>query len=111
MMVRDPLHCLHDKLIMVGREVRVFINRRQLVLGGSDFVVLCFGGNAQFPELYIEILHELSDAFPDDSEIMILHLLSFGRGRSEQRPAREDEVFALQGLVFIDEEILLLGAG
>ena len=80
------------------------------MLGGSDFVVFCFSRNAQFPQFFVQFCHEGLHPGFDGAEIMVFHLLSFGRLGPEQGAARKDQVlpFFPHGLVY--QEILLFRA-
>ena len=108
--VGNLLHHLHGQLVVVNGDVRGFENRSQLVLGGSDFVVFCFGGNTQLPELLIQIMHELGNLRLENAEIMILHLLSLRSGSADQCAAGHQKIFSLQIHFLVDQEIFLLGA-
>ena len=89
------LHGLHNQLVMIYRNVGGLINRSQLVLCGSHFVMLCLGGYAQLPQFNVQILHEGTDSLADSTEVMILQLLSLGCGCTEQGTSCEDQVFTL----------------
>ena len=80
------------------------------MLGRGHFIVLGLGGYAQFPQLFVQVLHEGADTFADDAEVMVFHLLSLGGRRSEKGAARKDEVGPFQIFLKIDQEIFLLGA-
>ena len=85
----------HNQLVMIYRNVGGLINRSQLVLCGSHFVMLCLGGYAQLPQFNVQILHERTDSLADSTEVMILQLLSLGCGCTEQGTSCEDQVFTL----------------
>ena len=104
------LHDLHGQLILVGGDVGGGENGRQLVLGGSHFVVLRLGQNAQLPKLLIQIGHVGRHPRLDGAEIVVVQLLPLGRLGSEESPAGVDEVVTLIVHLFINEEILLLRA-
>ena len=63
------------------------IDGGHLVLGGSHLVVLGGGGDAQLPELHVQILHECADALTDDAEVLVVQLLTLGGGGAEQGAA------------------------
>ena len=50
-------HHLHNYLIMVGCNIRSTINRRKLMLSGSNFVMLCLCIHSQAPKLLIQLFH------------------------------------------------------
>ena len=110
MLVCHLFHYLHGQLVVVYRDVRCLKDRCQLVLRGRDLIVFCLGRNAELPELLIQIMHERGDLRFQDTEVVILHLLSFRRGRSQKRSSAEKKVFSLLIHVLVDEEIFLLGA-
>ena len=80
------------------------------MLGRSHFVVLRFGRNTQLPQFFVQFCHKGFHLGLDGAEIMVFHLLSFGRLCSEQGAARKDQVlpFFPHGLVY--QEILLFRA-
>ncbi len=108
MLVRDALHRLHHKLIVIYRDVRRLVDRRKLMLRGGNLIVLCLCGDAQLPELLVEILHVCADALLDDTEIVILHLLSFRSRRAKKGTARKHQILPLQIEILVYEEVLLL---
>ena len=107
---RHTLHRFHGELVLVDRDVAGAVDGRALVLRRRDLIVLRRGGDAHFPQLLIQVGHELAHALADDAEILILQFLSLGRGRAEERPSGVDEVTALEVALAVDDEILLLRA-
>ncbi len=95
---------------MVHGQVRLGVDRGQLVLGRGHLVVLGLGGDAQLPKLLIDLVHIRADPLPDRAEVMIVHLLSLGRHGAEQGTAGIDQILALQVLLPVHQEILLLRA-
>ena len=79
------------------------------MLGGGHLVVLGGGGDAQLPELLVQVGHEGAHPVPDDAEVLVLQLLPLGGGGAEQGAAGVDQVPALQILLPVHQEILLLG--
>ena len=53
MLISDPLHCLHDKLVMVNRNVRCLIDRGQLMLCGRNLIMLRLCRHAELPQFDI----------------------------------------------------------
>ncbi len=105
---RDLFHDLHGELVVVHRHVGRIEDRRQFMLCGSHFVVFGLGGNSQFPQFHIQIVHVFGYFRFQRSEVVILHLLSFGSRSAEQCPSTEDQVFSLTIQVFVHKEIFLL---
>ena len=106
----QKLHLLHGEQVLVHGAVRLGEDGRQLVLGRSHLVVLGLRGNAEGPQLVVELLHELVHRGADGAEVVLLQLLALHRRIAEQRAAREHDVEALLIVLLGDEEVLLLGA-
>ena len=80
------------------------------MLAGRDFVVLRLGEYAEFPELFIQLLHIVYDALFDRAEIVIFQFLTLGRARAEQRSSRKYEIRAFCKIREIYQKVLLFGA-
>ena len=106
---RDFAHDFHRQLVLVGGDIDGAVDGRKFVLCGRDFVVLGLGKHAELPQLLVQVAHERRDAGLDCAEVVVLELLSLGRLRAEQSPARIDEVAPLFKRLGVDEEIFLLG--
>ena len=106
----QQLHLLHGEQVLVHRAVRLGEDGRQLVLGRGHLVVLGLRGNAERPQLVVELLHELVHRGTNGAEVVLLQLLALYRRIAEQRAAREHDVEALLVVLLGDEEVLLLGA-
>ena len=90
-----PLHGLHGQLVLIHSHIGSGEDRGHLVLRRGHLVVLGGGRDTQLPQFHIEVLHERAHALADDAKVLIVHLLSLGGRRAEQRSARIDEVTAL----------------
>ena len=108
MMIGDPLHGLHHKLIVIHRDIRRRIDRRELVLCRRRLVMLGFSRHAQFPEFLIQILHISAHPLFDHAEIMILHLLAFRRRRAKESAPRKHQILPPQVQILIHQKIFLL---
>ena len=97
---------LHHDLVVVYRDISLRIDRSQLVLCRSNFVMLCLRRNSDFPQLFIDIFHECRNSLR--SARLFIELLSFRRHCSEQCTSCIDQVFSLFKLLSVYEEILLL---
>ena len=106
----QKLHLLHREEVLVDGAIRVRENRRELVLRRRDLVVLGLRGNAELPQLVVELLHELVHRRANGAEVVLLKFLALARRIAEQRAAGEDEVEALGVILLGDKEVLLLGA-
>ena len=65
--------------------------------------MLCFGGNAQFPELLIQIMHVSGYAGFQDTEVMIFHFLCTEKGSSAEEQVAAGSVGCL-----VNKEVFLL---
>ena len=106
----EQAHLLHGEQVLVNRAVRVRVNRRELMLCRGDLVVLRARGDAERPQLVVELLHELVDGRADRAEVVLLELLALARRIAEQRASRKDQVLATCVFVLGNQEELLLGA-
>ncbi len=75
----DFLHQLHCQLIVIGGNIGSREDRSQFMLSGSYFVMLGFGINAELPEFFVQIFHEIRNSLLDIAEIMIFQFLTFRR--------------------------------
>ena len=106
----DLLHKLHCELVLIGSEVCRREYRSVLVLCRSHLVVLCLGGDAELPHMLVEILHVVSYAVLDRSEVVVVKFLSLGSRSAKQRSASEDQVLSLIIGSLVYQEVLLLSA-
>ena len=106
----DALHNLHRQLIVVRRQIDAREHGRKLVLCRRDLVMLGLRENTELPELLVKLLHICRDARFYRAEIVIVHLLPFGRLCTEERAAGKDEVFSFFIKLPINEKIFLLRA-
>ena len=104
----EKLHLLHGDEIVVDRLVDLGIYRSKLVLARRDLVMLGLCGNAERPQLVIEIFHEGGNRGTNGAEIMLLEFLAFARRIAKEGTARNYEIFALSVVVLLDKEVLLL---
>ena len=105
-----PLHDLHGQLVLVGGAVGGGIDGGKLVLGRRYLVVLCFGQDAQLPQLGVQLLHKGGYPGLDGAEIVVVQLLSLGGLGAEQRSAGVDQIPALLIQRLVDQEVFLLRA-
>ncbi len=78
MAVGHLFHDLHGELIMVSGDIHRAENRRQLMLRGSDFVMLGLDQHAQLPEFFVQLPHKGVNPRLDRPEEMIVQFLSLG---------------------------------
>ena len=110
MSFRDPLHDVHDELVVVDGDVRLFIDRGALVLVGCHLVVAGLERDAELEALVLEVHHEGQHAILDRAEVMVLKLLALRGSGPEQGAAREQKVGARVVVLLVDQEVFLLGA-
>ena len=103
-------HGTHNELVVIAGLVCIRVDGGKLMLAGCALVVLCFGENAQPPQLLIQILHEFGYPGTDGGEIVVVQLLSLGRGCAEKSSACQAQILPLGVQVLGQKEILLLSA-
>ena len=101
---------LHDHHVVVDGEVQVLEHRSELELRRSDLVVAGLGGDAEPPELFVHLLHELQDSRAYRAVVVVLELLMFRRGGSEHGAPRLQQVRTLHVVRMVDEEVFLLSS-
>ena len=106
----QELELLHGQEVVVNGKGALLEDGGELVLAGGDLVVLGLGGDAELPELVVDLLHEGVDRRADGAEVVLLELLALNRLAAKERAATHDEVRALLEVLLLDEEVLLLGA-
>ena len=104
----DVLHDLHRQLLVVRADVRVLEDRRDLVLRRRDLVVAGLDRHAELGQLLLGLEHAREHALGDRAEVVVVELVALGRLGAEQRAARVDEVGALEVVLLVDQEVLLL---
>ena len=100
----------HHDLVVICRNIYRCVDRCQLMLCRCNLVVLCLCCYAQLPALLVDFFHVCGDSLTDGSEIVVIHLLSLGGGSTEQGSSGENNIFTLQSLGRIYQEIFLLRA-
>ena len=104
------LHDLHGELVVVHGNVGLAEHRSALMLAGGHLVVLGLGVDAQLPQLLVQIRHEGLDAGTNGAEIVVFHLLTFGRIGAEEGASGEDQIGTLGVVLGVHQEVLLLHA-
>ena len=84
----------HRELIVIGRDIGFFENRRRLELARRHFVVTGLDRNAELVELKLHFAHERLNASRDRAEVMIFELLALRRLTADQRTAGHDKIRA-----------------
>ena len=106
----DVLHHLHRQLLVVGADVRVLVDRRELVLARGDLVVAGLDRHAELPQLGLAIHHAGEHALGDRAEVVVVELVALRRLGAEQRATGGHQVGPLEEVLLVDQEVLLLGA-
>ena len=83
----DVLHDLHRQLLVVGADVGVLEDRRDLVLGRRDLVVAGLDRHAELGQLLLGLEHAGQHALGDRAEVVVVELLALRRLGAEQRAA------------------------
>ena len=104
------LQSLHYQLVGIHCHIGRLVDGRHFMLCGSRLIMLGLGCYTQLPQLDIDIMHETTDTLTDNTEIVVIHLLSLGGGSTEQGSSGENNIFTLQSLGRIYQEIFLLRA-
>ena len=107
---RDVLQHLHRQHLVVDADVRVLEDRRDLVLGRRDLVVAGLDRHAELGQLLLALEHVGQHALGDRAEVVVVELVALRRLGAEQRAARRHQVGALEVVLLVDQEVLLLGA-
>ena len=79
-------------------------------VAGGNFVVLGLCGDAQLPQLGVQILHKVGNNGADHTKVVLFQFLALGRCRAKQGAAGQNQVQALVVILFADQEVLLLRA-
>ncbi len=108
-LARHLLHDLHRQLLVVGADVRVLEDRRDLVLAGSDLVVPGLDRHAELRQLVLEVHDAGEHALRDRAEVVVVQLVALGRVRAEEGAAGQDQVGTRVVVLLVHEEVLLLG--
>ena len=106
----DLLHIFHYEKILVDSHIGGGVYGSQLVLCGSCLVVLGLGVDTESPERLVEIGHIGADTGLERSEIVVLKLLSLGRGSAKESSARKLQILAQVIHFLVNYKIFLLRA-
>ena len=106
----DAFQHLHHQLLVIGADVRVLEHRRDLVLGRRHLVVAGLDRDAELAHLQLGLQHAGEHPLGDRAEVVVVELVALGRLGAEQGAAGGDQVGALEEVLLVDQEVLLLGA-
>ena len=91
----DSFHIFHGQLIVVGGQIGIGINRRQLMLSRSRLVMFRFGVDSQLPQLLIQLRHKSLHSWLNSAEIVVIHFLPFWWPGSKQGTSSINQIRAL----------------
>jgi hypothetical protein len=82
-MIGDLAQHLHDQVLVVGREVGILEDRRDLVLARRHLVVTRADRDAELEQLRFHFAHAGEHAIGDRAEVLVFQLLALGRRRAK----------------------------
>ena len=100
----------HHDLVVVCSDIYRCIDRSQLMLCRSNFIVLRLRSYTEFPALFIYFFHIGRNSLTNRTEIVVIHLLSFRRHGAEKSSSCVDQVFSLEPFLLVNQEIFLLSS-
>ena len=77
---------------------------------GRDLVVAGLDRHAELAQLGLGLQHAGEDPLRDRAEVVVVELVALRRLGAEQRPPGGHQVGALEEVLLVDQEVLLLGA-
>src|SRR5437870_3750506 len=83
-MAGGAMEDLHGQHLVVGGQVGVLEERRDLVLAGGDLVVPGLDRHAQLEQLGLAVGHAGQHALVDGAEVLVLQFLALGRRGAEE---------------------------
>ena len=101
----------HDDVVVVHGQVAGLVQRRDLVLAGSGFIMAGAHGHAQLVELAFHFHHVGQHALGNDPEVLVTEFLALGRTGAEQRASCHLQVGTGEVEVVVDAEVFLLQTG
>ena len=109
--MKYSLQDIHGEKVLVGGQDGVGVERSDLVLAGGDLSVSGGGLDAKLPHLDLGVVDVINHLDRKIGEVLIVELLTLGRGAAEKGTAGQLEIGSLVVVVTVDEEELLLGTG
>ena len=97
----------HHQHVVIAGQIQLLEDRRKFELRGGHFIVTGLGGDPQFPEFALHLVHEVEYPHFDRAEIVILELLMLGRGGAEEGPPRLEQIGTQKVEMPVDEKIFL----
>ena len=109
--MKYSLQDIHGEKVLVGGQDGVGVERSDLVLAGGDLSVSGGGLDAELPHLDLSVVDVINHLDRKIGEVLIVELLTLGRGAAEKGTSGQLEIGSLVVVVTVDEEELLLGTG
>ena len=109
--MKYSLQDIHGEKVLVGGQDGVGVERSDLVLAGGDLSVSGGGLDAELPHLDLGVVDAVDHADREIGKVLVVELLTLGRGAAEKGTAGQLEIGSLVVVVTVDEEELLLGTG
>ena len=82
----------HRQHLVVGRQVAVFEDRGDFILGRGHFVVARLDRHAELEQLALRVGHAGQHALGDGAEVLVFQFLALGRRGAEKRAAGVEEI-------------------
>ena len=92
MLACDTFHQIHHQLIVVIRQIRLFVDRGKFKLIRCHLIMTGFQRDTQFVCFKLHITHIGSHTFWYGTKVVIIQLLIFCRSMSHQRATRHTEI-------------------
>ena len=108
--MKYSLQDIHGEKVLVGGEHRLGVEGSDLVLAGGDLSVSGGGLDAELPHLDLSVVDVINHLDRKIGEVLIVELLTLGRGAAEKGTAGQLEIGSLVVVVTVDEEELLLSS-
>src|SRR3990170_5703063 len=107
---RGLLHQIHEQEIVIDSHVGFLKHRGTLVLTRGDLVVTGYNRDPELEGFKLELLHEILHTYWDRPEVVIIHLLPFGRLSTKDGSTGHQQIGSRIDEPLVHEEILLLPA-
>ena len=109
-LLAHPLHRLHQHHVMIDGYIGLLVDRSYLELIECHLIVPRFHRNTQLHALLFQVAQVLQHPGRDCAEIVVLHLLPFGRFLSEKRTPGQYQIGTRMVQRGIDQKIFLLSS-
>ena len=97
----------HNQLIMIERNIGLFINHSQLMLGRCNLIMFRLYRYPEAPKFLIQVPHKFSYSLSNNAVVMIIELLTLCRHTAEKCSSGVNQVLPFQVFFPIYKKILL----